>query len=166
VDITGMVRQGDNVLALRLVVADATDGLLDLVKLVGPFRLGEGSITTASVDARPADWTEQGYPFFSGTAVYSRKVVLPDVGPARVVVEADAGDDVLEVLVDGERAAVRLWQPYEVDITEQLAGRGTFTLGLRVANTAANMIGGTVRPSGLRGVPRIVIRRPVHVELS
>jgi hypothetical protein len=166
VDITGMVRQGDNVLALRLVVADATDGLLDLVKLVGPFRLEEGSITTAAGDAQPADWTEQGYPFFSGTAVYSREVALPDVGPARVIVEADAGDDVLEVLVDGVTAAVRLWHPYAVDITEQVAGRSAFTLGLRVANTAANMIGGTVRPSGLRSAPRIVIRRPVRVELS
>ena len=40
------------------------------------------------------------------------------------------------------------------------------TAGLRVANTAANMIGGNVRPSGLRGAPRIVMRRPVSVKLS
>jgi hypothetical protein len=87
------------------------------------------------------------------------------MGTARVVVEADAGDDVLEVLVDGEPAGVRLWEPYGVEITESLGGRPGFTLGLRVANTAANMIGGTVRASGLRGAPRLVIRRPVTVDL-
>jgi hypothetical protein len=93
-------------------------------------------------------------------------VELPgDLGDARIVVEADAGDDVLEVLVDGEPAGVRLWEPYGVDITERLAGRSSFVLGLRVANTAANMLGGTVRPSGLRGAPRLVIRRPVRIDL-
>ena len=166
VDVTALVRRGDNVLALRLVVADATDGLLDLVKLIGPFRVQGGSITTAAGEAQPAPWTEQGYPFFSGTGLYSREVVLPDAGAVRVMVEAEVGDDVLEVLVDGEPAAVRLWQPYEVDISEHVAGRTAFTLGLRVANTAANMIGGTVRPSGLRAAPRIVLRRPVRLELT
>ena len=166
VDITGQVREGDNVLALRLVVADATDGLLDLIKLVGPFGVEDGAITAIREDARPAPWTEQGYPFLSGTAVYSRRVDLPgELGAARVVVEADAGDDVLEVLVDGEPAGVRLWEPYGVDITDRLAGRTGFTLGLRVANTAANLLGGTDRPSGLRGAPRLVIRRPVTADL-
>jgi len=116
--------------------------------------------------ASPAPWTEQGYPFLSGSAVYRCRVELPpEAGDARVFVEADAGDDVLEVLVDGASMGVRLWEPYRVEITDA-APAGAFTLELRVANTAVNLLGGTPRPSGLRAPPRVVLRRPVSIDLS
>jgi hypothetical protein len=167
VELAPQLQQGANLLALRLVVADATDGLLDLVKLIGRFRLdGAGAIGAERASASPVPWTEQGYPFLSGSAVYRCRVELPpDAGDARVVVEADAGDDVLEVLVDGASVGVRLWEPYGVEITDAVPG-GAFTLGLRVANTAVNLLGGTPRPSGLRAPPRVVVRRPVRIDLS
>jgi hypothetical protein len=37
VDITQYVRKGENLIALRLVVTNPTDGLLDLLKLTGDF---------------------------------------------------------------------------------------------------------------------------------
>jgi hypothetical protein len=167
VELAPQLRQGANLLALRLVVADATDGLLDLVKLIGRFRLDDdGAIAAERETASPAPWTEQGYPFLSGSAVYRSRVELPSqAAGARVFVEADAGDDVLEVLVDGTSAGVRLWEPYGVEITEAVGG-AAFTLELRVANTAVNLLGGTPRPSGLRSAPRVVLRRPVRVDLS
>jgi len=167
VELAPQLQQGANLLALRLVVADATDGLLDLVKLIGRFRLDDaGAIDSKRASASPLPWTEQGYPFLSGTAVYRCRVELPpDAGDARVFVEADAGDDVLEVLVDGASVGVRLWEPYGVEITDAVPG-GAFTLGLRVANTAVNLLGGTPRPSGLRAPPRVVVRRPVRIDLS
>jgi hypothetical protein len=149
------------------VVADATDGLLDLVKLIGRFRLDDaGAIAAERVSASPVPWTEQGYPFLSGSAVYRCRVDLPpDADGARVFVEADAGDDVLEVLVDGASAGVRLWEPYGVEVTDAVPGVA-FTLELRVANTAVNLLGGTPRPSGLRASPRVVLRQPVRIDLS
>jgi hypothetical protein len=167
VELAPQLRQGANLLALRLVVADATDGLLDLVKLIGRFRLDDdGAIAAERETASPAPWTEQGYPFLSGSAVYRSRVELPSqAAGARVFVEADAGDDVLEVLVDGTSAGVRLWEPYGLEITEAVGG-AAFTLELRVANTAVNLLGGTPRPSGLRSAPRVVLRRPVRVDLS
>jgi hypothetical protein len=163
VDIQPLVRDGENVLELRLVVADATDGLLDLVKLQGDFTVtgeeGAWRIGPAGVGGRPAPWTEQGHPFLSGTAVYRREVELPsDVSGARVAIEADAGDDVLEVVVNGASAGLRLWPPYAVDVTAHVRP-GPNRIELRVANTAANLLGGTVRPSGLRGAPRLVVER-------
>ena len=128
-------------------------------------RVSANSERRAAEHDRPAPWTEQGYPFFSGTGVYSREVELPDVGPARVIVDADAGDDVLEVLVNGSPAGVRLWPPYGVEITDLLP-EGEWTLGLRVTNTAVNLIGGTSRTSGLRAAPRLVVRRPVQLNIA
>ncbi len=51
VDITKFLQQGDNLIALRIVVTNATDGLLDLLKLTGHFSLvphGSGSYRMAA----------------------------------------------------------------------------------------------------------------------
>ncbi|HEX3329779.1 MAG TPA: hypothetical protein VHS27_07640, partial [Gaiellales bacterium] len=164
VDIAGLVQTGRNVLSVRLVLGAPTDGLLDLVKLVGDFRVTPGgAIAAAPAGARPASWTEQGCPFYSGTAVYRSAVRLPEnLDAARVFLEADAGDDVLEVIVNGETAGVRLWPPYGIEVTGR-AVPGENTLELRVANTAINLLSAQPRPSGLRSAPRIVIRRAVEL---
>ena len=69
-------------------------------------------------------------------------------------------DDTLEVLVNGQRAAVRLWEPYEVELTDRLQP-GENTLELRVANTPINLLEAVPRPSGLAGPPRLVPYRRV-----
>src|SRR5207248_2820722 len=104
VDISGLVQAGRNVLAVRLLVGAPTDGLLDLVKLVGDFRVtAGGAIAAPAKPARPAPWTEQGCPYYSGTAVYRSTAELPEsLDGVRVFLEADAGDDVLEAIVNGE----------------------------------------------------------------
>jgi hypothetical protein len=166
VDISGLVRAGRNVLAVRLLLGGPTDGLLDLVKIVGDFRLTPGgAITAAAPPARPASWTEQGCPFYSGTAAYRATARLPEsLDGARVFLEADAGDDVLEVTVNGQAAGVRPWPPYELDVTGQ-AVPGENLVELRVANTAINLLSAQPRPSGLRAAPRLVVRRAVELEL-
>jgi len=166
VDISGLVQAGRNVLAVRLLLGGPTDGLLDLVKLVGHFRVTPaGAIGAPSGPARPASWTDQGCPFYSGSAVYRAPVRLPEsLAGARVFLEADAGDDVLEVTVNGEAAGVRLWPPYGVEVTDQVVP-GENTVELRVANTAINLLSAQPRPSGLRAAPRVVIRRAVELEL-
>jgi hypothetical protein len=167
VDISALVVPGRNIIAVRLVVGGPTDGLLDLVKLVGDFRLTRGgAICAASGPARPASWAEQGCPFYSGTAVYRSTAHLPEsAAGARVFLEADAGDDVLEVIVNGQPAGVRLWPPYGVEVTGQ-AVPGQNAIELRVANTAINLLSAQPRPSGLRTAPRLVIRRAVELPLD
>jgi hypothetical protein len=167
-DIAPLVEPGRNTVAVRLVLGGATDGLLDLVKLVGDFRVtAGGAVTTASsAAANPASWSEQGCPFYSGTAVYRCSATLPgNLDGARVFLEADAGDDVLEVTVNGRSAGVRLWPPYAVEVTDQ-AVPGVNALELRVANTAMNLLSGQPRPSGLRAAPRLVLRRAVDLDLG
>jgi hypothetical protein len=165
VDVSAALRTGTNVLALRLELTRPTDGLLDLLKLTGDFVVEDGAIAAPRRAARCEDWTEQGYPFYSGCGVYRARVAVPSgMADALVLLEADAGDDVLEVVIDGKPAGVRLWEPYGVDVTELLA-KGEIELELRVANTPVNLLEGVPRRSGLTGPPRLVPYARFEVEL-
>jgi hypothetical protein len=150
VDIAPAVQEGENTIELRLTLTKPTDGLLDLLKLIGDFTVHDDVIRAPRAAGEPADWTRQGYPFYSGCGVYRTRV---DAGVERAVLEADAGDDTLEVLVNGESAGVRLWPPYALDVALR---PGENEIELRVCNTPANLLEGTPRRSGLTGAPRLV----------
>ncbi len=110
---------------------------------------------------QPASWVDQGYPYYSGRGLYRRRFALPDnFADQRIFLEPEMRDDTLEVLVNGQRAAVRLWEPYEIELTDYLKP-GDNTLELRVANTPINLLEAVPRPSGLAGPPRLVPYRPV-----
>jgi hypothetical protein len=167
-DLSTLVRSGRNMLAVRLVLEDATGGLVDHVKLCGSFRLDERGATGYRMTApsrvgEPRSWTVQGYPFFSGSGVYRTTFDLPD-SPSRrdVALEVPMFDDVLDVEVNGGHAGVRLWDPYVVDITSAVHV-GTNEVALRVANTPANLLNGAPRPSGLAASPRVLIRSETRV---
>jgi hypothetical protein len=159
------VHQGENVIAVRLTVTKATDGLLDLVKLMGDFGVervdGRERIGAPRSALQPASWVDQGYPYYSGRGLYRCRFALPDhFADQRIFLEPEMRDDTLEVLVNDQRAAVRLWEPYEVELTAYLEP-GDNTLELRVANTPINLLEAVQRPSGLAGPPRLVPYRPV-----
>jgi hypothetical protein len=154
--LAGALRDGTNVIALRLELERSTDGLLDLLKLIGDFALRDGALVAPAATATCTDWTAQGHPHYSGCGVYRARVALPDRDDgARMVLVADAGDDVLEVIVNGASAGVRLWPPYDVEVTDLLVA-GDNELELRVCNTPVNLLEGTPRRSGLAGPPRLV----------
>jgi hypothetical protein len=163
------VVEGENEIALRLVINGPTDGLLDLVKLMGPFTLVEHnsgySIAAAKKTIQPADWTSQGYPFYSGRGLYECSLHVPDdVQGQRVYLHPQAQDDALEVIVNGKSAGVRLWPPYTVEISQFLQP-GENRVGIRVANTLINMLEATPRPSGLAGAPRITTASAVRFSI-
>ena len=158
VEITPHAQQGENIIELRLLVTNATDGLLDLIKLAGKFSLeksGDGDYRIAAPRSavEPSDWAAQGYPYYSGSAVYRTRFSLPESYQCkRIFIDPKLYDDALEVIVNGQPAGVRLWPPYEVEITDLLR-KGENTLELRVANTLVNLLEAVVRPSGLSGAP-------------
>jgi hypothetical protein len=171
VDITPHIHKGENLVALRLVVTNPTDGLLDLLKLTGDFSLTHQGDGTYSIEAprtsiQPQPWTNQGYPYFSGRAIYRKRFELPEsFTNQRVFVEPKMQDDVLEVIVNGESAGVRLWEPYQIQITNMLKS-GENILELRVANTLVNLLERIERPSGLAGAPKLVPYRMFTFELT
>ena len=130
---------------------------------VGLERVTEGRerIGAPQRTLQPASWVEQGFPYYSGRGLYRQRFALPDdFAGQRIFLEPEMRDDTLEVLVNDQRAAVRLWEPYEVDLTDHLKP-GDNTLELRVANTPINLLEAVPRPSGLAGPPRLVPYRPV-----
>jgi hypothetical protein len=159
IDIADLACLGENIIALRLTVTSSTDGLLDLLKLLGDFSLARSDegyvIAEPRRELQPAPWTGQGYPFYSGCGVYRKMFTLPPgFAGCRVFLEPAMADDVLEVTVNGASAGVRLWAPYAQEITA-LLGPGENTLELRVANTPVNVLEAVERPSGLAGAPRL-----------
>jgi hypothetical protein len=171
VDLTQLAVEGMNELAVRLVVEEPTGGLLDNVKLMGTFSLAPGPdgtflIVRPVAEFNPAPWTAQGSPFFSGSATYRRDVMVPDgFSRHRVFLDVPMKDDVLEVHVNGRPAGVRLWDPYEVEVTDLLQP-GSNEIAITVTNTLANLLNGVDRPSGMAGVPRLVARASFEFDLS
>jgi alpha-L-rhamnosidase len=161
-DLTSLVQAGRNVLAIRLTLPGTTSGILDHIKLLGSFGVAGDEdrgykLSTAATNLEPRSWTQQGFPFFSGCAVYSTTFELPSDGSApRVTLDIPMIDDVVEVIVNGERAGIRLWDPYVVDISTYVQP-GDNDLALRVANTPANLLNGVTRPSGFAGPPRLLV---------
>jgi hypothetical protein len=134
---------------------------------VGDFAVerigGTERIDTPRSTLQPASWVEQGYPYYSGRGLYRLHFDLPsDVANQRIFLEPKMRDDTLEVLVNGQRAGVRLWEPYQVELTDLLQP-GENTLELRVANTPINLLEAVLRPSGLAGPPRLVPYWPVTI---
>ncbi len=165
-DITRFVHPGENLIALRLVLTGPTDGLLDLIKLVGDFRVASGTIIAAARAIQPADWTRQGYPYYSGTGSYRTHFNLPEAfGGKRIFLRPRLFQDTLEVLVNGQSAGVRLWPPYDVEITGLLRP-GENALELRVANTLVNLLEKVERPSGLASAPELVARSGFCFEIG
>jgi hypothetical protein len=139
--------------------------VLDHIKLLGSFSVvGDQdrgySIAGSDDSIQAGPWTEQGYPFFSGRGLYTTTFELASVDDALLAtIEIPMFDDVVEVIVNGERAGVRLWDPYIIDVSKHVR-EGANELSLRVANTPANLLNGVTRPSGLADVPRLVMRSP------
>jgi hypothetical protein len=169
VEVGGQIQPGRNELTVRLRLTKATDGLLDLLKLLGDFAVREGQVpalVAPPATVEPASWTDQGYPFLSGRAAYRTRFDRPGgAGGRRVFLEPALVDDVVEVVVNGQSAGVRLWPPYGIEVTDLLQD-GDNVLELRVANTLVNLLEAVRRPSGLSGAPRLVAYAPVTLELG
>jgi len=164
------LRPGANVLAIGLTLAKPSDGIVDLLKVVGSFSLvgpaGEERIAAPRDALDPAPWTEQGYPSLSARATYRRSFELPErFRGCRVFLRTPMLDDVLVVSVNGQEVGVRLWEPYDVEVTDALRP-GENEVALTVANTPANLLGANPRPSGIAGAPTLVAYRPFEVAVE
>ena len=161
IDVRDFVETGKNHVVVRLDVTRRTDGILDLLKIAGDFSLarseGGHRIASSRTTIEAGDWTTQGFPFFSGTGLYRTAVEIPKsyLDEGRVYLEADCGEDVLEVRVNGSDPLIAPWHPYRLDVTEDLRP-GKNQIEIRVTNTLINILEGEARPSGLFTSPRLV----------
>ncbi|MBN1893714.1 hypothetical protein JW906_04440 [bacterium] len=157
IDIQPCLKAGWNTAAVMLTAAKRTDGILDLLKITGDFALektdGGHRIVRRDPKIRTGDWTQQGYPFFSGTGIYRTEIDIPEeYTSGRLFLEAECGEDVLEISLNGGRGLVLPWHPYRADITA-LVRPGRNILELKVTNTSIAILEGIQKPSGLLREP-------------
>ena len=150
---------GTNNIAVKLVVKRRTDGILDLLKIVGNFSLNKKDdqfvITEKKSEISIGDWTKQGYPFFSGTGVYETEFLLPnEYLDGKLFLKLDCGEDVAEVIINDSKSIILPWNPYQVDISNVLKV-GKNTIKIKITNTLINMLEAVQKESGLFNEPVI-----------
>ena len=159
INIKKFLLRGSNLIAVKLSVARRTDGILDLLKIVGEFYLKELNqhyvISSKKSDIKIGDWTDQGFPFYSGTGVYETEFNLPDEFlEGKLFINLSCGEDVAEVILNSAEPMVLPWNPYRADITN-LVNRGKNKIVIKITNTLINILEGVKKESGLLKEPVI-----------
>lgn len=159
-DIHPYVKPGENLIVVQLVVQRRTDGLLDMLKVMGDFGLsekdGESLIVKARKTMNAGDWCLQGYPYYSGTGTYSVTMDIPeDYCQGKVFLQAECGEDVLEIQVNEHEPVIIPWHPYRVNISSYIKP-GKNYINMKVTNTLINILEAVKKPSGLLKAPKIL----------
>ncbi len=94
-------------------------------------------------------WTEQGYPFYSGSVCYEFELDIPERFVNADLVLPSVGDGV-KVYLDGELLDTGIFAPYRFPLHTTA---GKHRLKLEVCNTFANMFSGFCQRSGLLATP-------------
>jgi hypothetical protein len=155
IEISALTRKGTNRIRMLVRRAGWTGDPVPTparARLMGGFSLTE-SLRLASPVAsiRSGSWTEQGYPYYSGTATYKQTVQIPTFAQGqRVIICAHCAGGIVEFVVNGAVACLRPWASYEADITA-LVKPGANQIELRVTNSLANMLMNRPVTSGLIG---------------
>ena len=144
---------GTNTIAVRLTVTKKSDGMIDLLKIIGSFAVerqnGVDTIVPMVTTMTLGDWVGKKLPYYSGTGFYTTKVNLTAQQLSKkLMLKCDIGKDVLLVKVNGRDVKTCLWKPYVADISEFVhEGENEITLG--VVNTLMNLLESSHTPSGL-----------------
>ncbi len=125
----GLTAAGGNVLAVRITVNNAGDGIINPVKVV----CGQ-----AKIPLQP--WGNLGLEWYSGRALYSKTVQLNDNlfdRNTRLMLDLGRVNDFAEIWVNDSLVTFRPWPPFRTDITPYLHP-GTNRISIVVANLLAN----------------------------
>lgn len=159
IDIDKYLIAGKNTVAVRLIAGRRTDGILDLLKIVGDFSLiqvdGQYFISDQKTELDIGDWTKHGFPFFSGTGVYETSFDLPDdYTNGKLFLNLHCGEDVAEVIINGSEPVIIPWNPFRIDISN-LVKPGINNLIIKITNTLINILEAVQKESGLLSEPVI-----------
>jgi hypothetical protein len=156
VDITPHVQMGVNSLEiLSISILYPFPHLTEPVYIVGDFSVAGGKLLSQPRTIE-GPLSEAGYPHFAGIAAHTQTVDIPEeylIGQ-RLMLDPGEVHDACRVVVNGVEVAVRLWPPYEVDITSAVKP-GRNEIVVEVANSLGNLYGKETRTSGLTGEARI-----------
>ena len=129
---------------------------VETVYLVGDFIVHDFDHRKFVIDGRVAppdarDLTKSGYPFYAGLAEFSSRIDFANAAPPpgkRIFLELGAvSAAVVEVRINGQKAGVRYWEPYVVEITN-LVQPGENLVQVVAATTLFNLMG----PNWIAGI--------------
>jgi hypothetical protein len=122
---------------LRGSLHDGKDSLVVIARkddpLVAPLEFVTGA-TPFSLQP----WTQTGLANFSGTAIYTRTLSLPESFRDKpVMLDLGRVSSVADVFINGQHAGTLVWSPYRLDISKLLKP-GENEIKILVTNTEAN----------------------------
>ena len=153
VPMTPYFRVGVNTIAVRLTVTKKSDGMIDLLKIIGSFSVdkvdGVETIVPLVKTMELGDWVEKKMPYYSGTGFYTTKFHLSaEQLRKKLMLQCELGKDVLLIEVNGNPVKNCLWKPYTADISA-FVREGENEIRLGVVNTLMNLLESSHTPSGL-----------------
>ena len=152
-----LYRRGELTITIEITAENKSDGLLEPLYLTGRFTvdLNNAESIGAELHVKAVDtvytgsWAEQGYPHYSGSAVYQQRFDLDGLNPdSRYYLYAYAAGNPVQAELNGHSLGTVNCAPYEFEVTESIK-TGANTLTLITANTPDNMLYNLHSPSGL-----------------
>ena len=167
IDISNLVRQkGQNTVELSCLFIPPKkkgtliyrkDGVeLESIYIIGEFSVRAGKsfrkgkatflndflLTDEAQEIKQGDLVLQGYPFYAGSALYRQKVELDALSSEeRVYLKfEDFQAIVARISVNGKKAGLVFWPPYEVEITSLLK-EGENLLEIELTGSLRNLLG-------------------------
>ncbi|WP_100406051.1 glycosylhydrolase-like jelly roll fold domain-containing protein [Bacillus solitudinis] len=102
-------------------------------------------------------WTKwEGYEHYSGTFIYEHRITHACLNATKVLLDLGEVYEIVQVWINEQEVAVKMWAPYTFDITDALKV-GENTLKVAVTNTKANQMDQVSLPSGLIGPVTLTI---------
>lgn len=143
VDITDLVRKGENVVDFRVRYDFLTE--VEAAYVVGDFGVRmanpyEGEIVDEPAEIRIGSWIDQGYPFYSGMMTYRTTIDVPADGRRTFVRLIRPSGVMYKVRVNGRPAGKILWRPFELELTPLLKA-GVNELEIEVVSSRQNTLG-------------------------
>lgn len=156
VDIADLVAEGTNSIEIHTIsLLEPFEHLNEPAYLVGEFSVLEDRLVKPLRQVH-GPFNEQGFPHFAGVARHRQTVEIPSeyVEGHRLYLDPGEVHDCCRVLVNGQEVDIRLWTPFEVEITDYVKP-GANEIVVEVANSLVNLYDKQSRTSGLIGPARV-----------
>lgn len=156
-DISNLVKEGENTITLEVVVTKDSDGVRDPLYLYGDFGVykKENRIVLGKQAGKAAfggHYTE-GYPFYSGTLTFETVLdgtelleKAKEKGQEDFTLTLDCGEQIhecLEVLINGRSLGIKVFAPYIFSGKCSMLHPGENKVTLCLTNTLAPMLDGS-----------------------
>lgn len=147
VDISQYIKQGVNEIQVKVAVQATHDGLVNPLYLFGCFGVkkedGMWKLCSIGSAGKPGDLMALGLPFYAGTLVYRKKLLIDGAADRiEMFIDDAAMEDVVSLYVNGHNAGTRAWSPYRWVVDKSWIKPGENEVELHVTNTLIRLFEG------------------------